>query len=173
MPWDNSNNAYGRDVDAIVNQTIAAASNVIQSANPDYALSDFISMYPQFGPDANNNYIVPEPILQMYIDLASVCVNATRYRSYWKACMGFFIAHFATLWLQGAANPGSPAGAVLEAGKAQGLVTSESVGDVSAGTDYSAIANDLNGWAQFKLTLYGQQLASIGKLVGKAGMYIR
>lgn len=168
----NSINAYGQNVDAQVFQTIADASNVIQSTNPSYTVNDFITLYPQFGPDTNGNYIVPEIILQMYIDLASACVNATRYRSYWKLCMGFFVAHFTLLWLQGTVSPGSPAGAALEAGKAQGLATSESVDGVSVGTDYSIIASSLSGWAAFNLTVYGQQFATIGKLVGKAGMFI-
>lgn len=168
----NSINAYGQDVDAIVFNTIADASNVIQSSNPAYAISDFIAVYPQFGPDTNGNYIVPEVILQMYIDLASACVNATRYRSYWAVCMGFFVAHFCTLWVQGTADAGSPAGAVLEAGKAQGLVTSESVGDVSISTDYSLVAASLSGWAAWNITSYGMQFATIGKLVGKGGMFI-
>lgn len=164
---------YGEDVDARVEQITATASNIFSSTNPSYALSDFIAMYPQYGPDANGNYLVPEIILQMYIDLATACVNQARYRSYWALCMGFFIAHFCTLWLQGTASPGSTAAQVLEAGKAQGLTTSESVDGVSVGTDYSIIASSLSGWAAFNLTVYGQQFATIGKLVGMGGMMVR
>lgn len=117
--------------------------------------------------------LIPVVILQMYIDLAAACVNQARYRSYWALCMGFFIAHFATLYLQGTASPGSSAAQVLEAGKAQGLTTSESVGDVSVSTDYGTIAASLSGWAAFNLTVYGQQFATIGKLVGMGGMMVR
>jgi hypothetical protein len=151
---------------------IANASNLRTGQNPSYTLSDFITVYPQFGPDTGENYLVPTVILQMYIDLANATIQETRYHDAWALCMGFFIAHFATLFLAGAASPGSSAGQVLEAGKAQGLATSESVGDVSVNTDYNAIANDLNGWAAWKLTIYGTQLATIGKLLGKGGMAI-
>jgi len=164
---------YGQNVGARVDQLTATASNVFSGTNPVYTISDFIAMYPQYGPDTAGDYLVPEIILQMYIDLASACVNQARYRSYWKICMGFFVAHFANLFLQGTADAGSSAAQVIEAGKTQGLTTSESVGDVSVSTDYSAIAASLSGWAAFNLTVYGQQFATIGKLVGMGGMYVR
>lgn len=164
---------YGQNTDARVEQITAVASNVFSGTNPSYAMSDFVAMYPQYGPDADDNYLIPTVILQMYIDLAHACVKQVRYKSYWALCMGFFIAHFVTLWLQGTASPGSLAGQVLEAGKAQGLVTSESVGDVSVSTDYSTLAASLSSWAAFNLTVYGQQFATIGKMVGMGGMMVR
>lgn len=117
--------------------------------------------------------LIPLIVLQMYIDLANSCVKQTRYRSYWALCMGFFIAHFCTLFVQGTASPGSSAAQVIEAGRAQGLTTSESVDGVSVSTDYSTIASSLGSWAAFNLTVYGQQFATIGKLVGMGGMYVR
>ena len=159
-------------VDIDVNSIVSNASNLRAGENPSYALGDFLSVYPQFGPDTNGNYVVPTTILQMFINLANASLQESRYHDAWALCMGYFVAHFATLWLQGTANAGSSATQVLAAGKAQGLDTSESVGDISVSTDYSAIANDLNGWAAWKLTIYGQQLATIGKLVGKGGMLV-
>lgn len=148
------------------------ASNLKTGTNPPFTLADFFKLYPQFGPDKDNNYIVPEIITQMYLDLANSCVKESRWHSYWKVGMGFFIAHFCTLYLQGVADPNSGAAAVLDAGKAKGLDTSISIGDVSVSTDYSVIASGIEGWAGWKLTTYGQQLATIGRLVGKGGMYI-
>ena len=66
---------------------------------------------------------------------------------------------------------GNPAG-ILKAGQARGLETSVSVGDVSVSTDFSIIAAGIEGWAGFKTTTYGIQLAGIGRLLGKGGMYI-
>lgn len=164
---------YGQNTDAIVGQITATASNVLSGTNPTYVLSDFIAVYPQYGPGTDGDYLVPEIILQMYIDLANACVKQVRYRGYWALCMGFFIAHFATIWLQGTASPGSSAAQVLEAGRGQGLTTSESVDGVSVSTDYSTIAASLSGWAAFNLTVYGQQFATIGKMVGMGGMMVR
>ncbi|GAB6170554.1 hypothetical protein JCM15765_03870 [Paradesulfitobacterium aromaticivorans] len=159
-------------VDIDVNSIVSNASNLRAGENPSYALGDFLSVYPQFGPDTNGNYVVPTTILQMFINLANASLQESRYHDAWALCMGYFVAHFATLWLQGTVNAGSSAAQVLAAGKAQGLDTSESVGDVSVSTDYSAIANDLNGWAAWKLTIYGTQLATIGKLVSRGGMMV-
>ena len=168
----NTISPYGQNVDARVDQLTATASNVFSGTNPSYVLSDFFAMYPQYGPNAGN-YLVPMIILQMYIDLANACVNQARYRTAWAVCMGFFVAHFATLYLQGTASPNSSAGQVIEAGKAMGLTTSESVGDVSMSIDYNAIGASLSNWAAWNLTIYGQQFATIGRMVGKGGMMVR
>lgn len=116
--------------------------------------------------------IIPVFIINMYIGLANNCVRQARWRSYWVVGMGWFIAHFLTLYLQSTTSATSPASKVIAAGQARGLTTSKSVGDVSGGYDYNLIGQDLNGWAAWKLTVYGQQLATIGKLVGKGNMYV-
>src|SRR5690348_12554714 len=104
---------------------IGDASNIRTGSNPLFALSDFSEMYPQFGPDTNGNYLVPETVLQMYIDLANASIMEARWHSYWKTAMGWFVAHFCTLYLLGSADPGSSAGKVLASGQAVGLNTSE------------------------------------------------
>lgn len=151
---------------------IGEASNVRTGSNPPFLIGDFLAMYPQFGPDSNNVDVVPQQIVQIFIDLADACIKEVRWHSYWKIAMGWFVAHFCTMYLQGAADPGSGAAAAMAAGQAKGLNTSETVGPVSVSMDYSQIGQDLDGWAAWKLTIYGQQLATIGKLVGKGGMYI-
>jgi len=153
-------------------QIIADASNIRTGENPSYSVEDFLNVYPQFGSISGNDGYMSAELLQMYIDFANACVKQARYHSAWKICMGLFVAHFASMWLQGTAAPGSSAGQVLAASQAKGLNTSESVGDVSVSMDYSNVGNDLDGWAQWKLTIYGQQLASIAKMLGKGGMVV-
>lgn len=155
-----------------VQQIISNASNIITGTNPPYTVADFVSLYPQFGPDTNENYVVPEPILQMFIDLANACIMQARYQGSWQLCMGFFVAHWATLWLQSSADAGSTAAKVIAQGEAKGLRVSKSVGPVSTSIDYNAVAQDLDGWAAWKLTTYGQQMATIAKLFGKGGIMI-
>lgn len=159
---------YSNDGQSPFTGIIGDASNIKNGNNPPFVLDDFFSMYPQFGDES----IISSSMVQMYIDLANASLNQRRWQSYWQAAMGWFVAHFCTLYIQGTADPTGGAGAVLAAGQAMGLDTSQSVGDVSVGTDYNLIAQDLNGWAAWKLTIYGQQLATIGKLVGKGGMYV-
>lgn len=152
---------------------IATASNLKAGTNPPYTLEDFYSVYPQFGPATDEvTYAVPQVITQMYLDLANTCIKEARWHGFWKVGLSLFIAHFCTVYLQGTADSSSGAAGVLKAGQAQGLQSSVSVGDVSISTNYSVIANGIDGWAGWKLTSYGQQLAAIGRLVGKGGMYV-
>jgi hypothetical protein len=152
---------------ALLVSLIADAANVKTGTNPPYTLADFRSVYPQY-----TDNIVPDAVIQAYIDLANACILQVRWHSAWKIAMGLFIAHYLTLYLKGAAPAGSDAGTVASYGQPSGMNTSEAVGDVSAGIDYSSVANDLQGWAAWKLTIYGQQLATMAKLYGKGGMYI-
>jgi hypothetical protein len=148
------------------------ASNIRTGDNPAYVLSDFVAMYPQFGAPTVGSPVVPTAVLNSFIALAHASIKEARWCDMWSIAMGYFVAHFATLWLQGFADVNSGANAILAAGQAKGLNVSESVGDVSVSTDYNAIAQDLDGWAMWKTTVYGQQLATFGKLVGKGGMYV-
>lgn len=148
------------------------ASNVRSGTNPPFLVSDFLKIYPQFEADSEGNEILPTEIIQMYLDLAHASISEIRWRSSWKIAMGWFIAHFCSLHLQGMADPAGGAAGVIAAGEAKGLTTSKSVGPVSVSVDYSMAASDLDGWAAWKLTIYGQQLATLGRLVGKGGMFV-
>jgi hypothetical protein len=158
-----------------IRQTIANASNIRVGDNPPYGLTDFYANYPAYAPrgvDPNITYIVDPTIIQMYLDLANTSIKETRWRSGWKIAMGWFVAHFITLYLQGMADANSTAAQVIAKGQSKGLMASKSVSDVSVSYDYNSIAQDLDGWAAWKLTSYGQQLATMGKMLGKGGMYI-
>jgi hypothetical protein len=151
------------------------ASNIRVGDNPLYLLEDFYSNYPAYGPRGISpaiTYLVDPIIIQMYINLADASIKEVRWHSGWKIAMGWFIAHFITLYLQGMADANSTAAQVIAKGQTKGLMASKSVGDVSVSYDFSSIAQDLNGWAAWKLTIYGQQLATMGKIVGKGGKYI-
>lgn len=138
--------------------SIGAASNVIVGSNPAYAAADFTALYPQF---AN----IPVGILNTYITLASVSLMQGRYQELWPVVMGLFIAHYVTLWAQSAQSPNATIAQIAASGLAIGIKTSKSAGDVSVGV---SILNDLGGWGQFQLTLFGQQFASIAKAIGSA-----
>lgn len=117
-------------------------------------------------------YLVDPVVIQMYIDIATHCIQQARYHSYWKTCIGWFVAHFVTLYLQSVAGVNASAQQVMVAAQSRGLQASKSVGDVSVSYDYNSIMNDLDGWAQWKLTVYGTQLATIAKMIGKGGMMV-
>lgn len=164
--------SYNTDSETYAQQVIASASNIKTGTNPSFTLEDFYIQYKQFKPNSNGEFIVPEIVMQMYLNLADASIKEARWHSSWQLAMGWFIAHFLTLYVQGMADPNSGAAGVLKAGQAKGLNTSKSAGDVSASTDYSIIANGIDGWANWMSTSYGIQLATIGKFVGKGGMAI-
>lgn len=128
--------------------------------------SDFLAFYPQFSGNIDSS------ILTEFVNLANATVTPQRWQNAWKIGICLFIAHFCTLYLQSLGGTSPTATQVVSAGQARGLLSSKSVGDVSAGYDYSAIASDLNGWAMWKATIYGQQFATMAKSLVKAGTYI-
>ncbi|MBX4259739.1 DUF4054 domain-containing protein (plasmid) [Clostridium estertheticum] len=164
---------YNTDSELNAERVAINASNIRAGDNPPYLVADFLAIYPQFGPDSIGKPIMPLIVIQMYIELANASIKKTRWHTYWEVAMGWFIAHFCSLYLQGTADPNSGANMVMEAGRTHGLDTSQSVGDVSVSTDYSIIANGLDGWASWLLTIYGQQLSTVGKLMGKGGFTVR
>ncbi|WP_297428660.1 DUF4054 domain-containing protein [Clostridium sp.] len=163
---------YNSNSETYAEQVIVSASNLKTGDNPQFTLDDFYAQYKQFGPNSNGEFIVPEVVMQMYLNLANASIKKTRWHSSWELAMGWFMAHFLTLYVQGMSDPDSGAAGVIKAGQAKGLDTSKSVGDVSMSTDYNTIANGIDGWANWMSTSYGVQLATIGKFVGKGGMAI-
>lgn len=170
-------NRYPNEVPTI----IGLASNVKGGINPPFTITDFAEIYPQFftveyvQPKSRKKQckqvpIIPESVINTYIELAHACVKESRFRESWKVCMGLFVAHFITLYLETAANPeGSN---IAKAGQAGGLMSSKSVDGVSVSYDYSQVMNDLEGWADWKSTAYGVQLATWAKMFSLGGMYI-
>ena len=156
-------------INSISDQIAADASNVRGGDSSTYTVSDFLEMYPGFDDDT----IIDSTILQIFVDLGLICIQEGRFHGAYTVVLGYFIAHFATLWIEGNSDPDSGAAAVLAAGQSRGLVTSESAGDVSVGMDYSVIAQGLEGWASWMTTSHGRNLASLAKLYGKGGMVVR
>lgn len=153
---------------------IAAASNIRGGQNPEYTEDDFLEAYPQFSKSADNygSLIVPDVILEGWIKLANAAISYKRYREYWEMAMGLFIAHWLTLYLQGAADPNDPVAKIVNAGISKGVQTSKSAGDLSVSYDFSVVSNDFDGWGTYKYTTYGQQFITIARLVSMGGMCV-
>lgn len=155
-------------------QIRADASNIRPGVNPAFTVADFLGFYPQFGETSGVTpvEIVPEAVIQVFIDMAQETVMEVRYHKSWKLAISLFVAHFCTLYLQTLADPDSGAAAVFEAGAMRGIVSSESASDVSVSYDMSSIAGDLNGWAAWKMTAFGVQFATLARMAGKGGMVV-
>lgn len=111
-------------------------------------------------------------MLESFLQLGQDCVSKQRYGKMWQHCIGLFVAHMCTLYMQSAADAESPAADVLAAAQAAGVVTSESADGVSYSMDTSALSQDLAGWAAFRLTAFGVQFATLARFAGKGGMYV-
>lgn len=153
---------------------IAEASNIRCGGNPtDYTLQTFLAEYPQFAVvDETGQPIVPCVVLQAWFNLAYASISYNRYHEMWRTCMGLFIAHWLTLFLQTKTNADDPVRNIINAGLAKGVQTSKSAGDLSVSYDFSAVANDFAGWGTYKLTLFGQQFITLARLACKGGMVV-
>lgn len=152
---------------------IAGASNVRSGGNPPFTAEDFKTIYPQFF-DEKGSPLVPAEVLDMYLQFAHSCLSAARYRDSWRVCMGLFIAHFLTLYMQAMLADGQDhnAQSVVNSGQTRGLAASKSVGGASISYDFSTAMQDLDGWAAWKLTTFGTQFATLAKILTMGGMYV-
>ncbi len=131
--------------------------------NPPYTLADFLKIYPQF------ETVLPEKIIQMYLDFAHHCIKYKRWRNGFQIGIGLFVAHFCTLYLQSFSD--TTAQSVINAGQSKGLVVSKAVDGVSVSYDYATALQGLSEWGGWTMTSYGTQLVMLAKLYSK-GMFI-
>ena len=154
---------------------IAGASNIRTGDNPPYTSEDFLAVYPQFGKvdEETGQPIIPAIVLESWVKLAHASLSKARYHDAWEVCMGLFIAHFLTLYLQTAASPEDPTGKILNAGLAKGLVSSKSAGDLSISYDFSIVSGqEFAGWGTYKLTAFGQQFITMARIYAMGGMVV-
>lgn len=145
--------------------TISAAGNVPLLDNPTYTAEMFYIVYPAFKGK------ISDELLAMFISMAMVSVNQARWgEEWWPFGMANFIAHWVTLNMEASQNPTCSAAGIIANARAQGLVASKTVGNLSISYDFSQV--DFNGWPMYKTTTYGRQFASIARLLGMGGMYI-
>lgn len=160
---------YGNEIQAMVEQITSAAANISYGTNPAFAVSDFLNIFPQFGPEINDNY---QEIISMFIDMANASINYNRWQSKWRYGMALYTAHFYTLYLETQAGINKTLGQVVASASAQFPKASKSVGDVSVSYDTASITGDLPGWGAFKSTTFGLQLSTLAKILGKGSMYV-
>ena len=148
---------------------VLTASNILQGSSQVLTVDDFLAVYPQFG----NEETVPELVLQMFVDEANAAIQEARWHSLWRRAVCLYVAHNATLWLKTKANADAPASSIVHSGDSNGAMHSKSVGGVSVSYGSTSADNDLAGFGSLRDTIYGQQLASLARLVGHGMMYVR
>lgn len=149
----------------------AQASGIKPPNEHTYTMEQFMAVYPQFATIVDGAPVVPSAVMDMFVALTNEVVSEVRFGKMWEYACGLYMAHMLTLWMMG--NVPDPNGAddIMAVGGSIGAVTSESADGVSYSLDTSAV-QDLAGWADFKLTRYGVQYASIAKRLARGGMYV-
>lgn len=160
-----SNNAY------MMMELFRNASNVILTDNPEFTLCDFTSVFPIFVIADSTDESIPIEVFNLFYNMANSSLKYDRYKSVWKYCMCLYIAHYLTLYLQ-TQNGDAGSQAALAGALPRGVASSKSVDGLSISYDFMGAAEDLAGYGTWKYTIYGQQLATITKSYGYAGMWV-
>lgn len=157
-----SNNAY------LMMEVFRGSSNVILTDNPEFTLSDFSAIFPVFVVGDGG---IPIEVFNLFKAMADKSIKYDRYKSNWKYCMCLYIAHFLTLYLK--TQEGDPgAQNALKGSLPFGVASSKSVDGLSISYDFLGSAEDYSGYGTWKLTIYGQQLITMTKIYGHAGMWV-
>ena len=149
------------------------AANVPQlGEHGDYTAEMFRTDFPQFYSTGDpQGPLLPESMLQTFIDQANDSVLPSRWGSMWRYAAGLYVAHFAAMYLK-TYSPSSDSAAQVANGAAQvGVVKTATMGDTSIGYDNSAITAGTEKWGTWNATQYGAQLVTMARMVGMGGVY--
>jgi len=113
--------------------------------------------------------LLPMAVVNAYVALASSHLVQARWQDTWTIAMGYFIAHFATLWLKSDGVRSSVPGVAASSGLARGIVVAKSAGPASMNFERTP---GLDEWAAWNETDYGKQLATLAKCFGAGPMFL-
>lgn len=114
--------------------------------------------------------MLPEAMLQRFVDSANASVIPSRWGPDWRMAAGLFTAHLAALRLQTYADGSTPAATAGNSANV-GTVKTATLGDTSLSYDNAATNAGTEKWGAWNLTKYGSQLATMARMIGIAGMY--
>lgn len=155
----------------------AVAANVPQPGEKGtYTLDMFQVDFPQFfsvteEPETTITPLLPESLLQGFIEQANDSVLPSRWGSMWRYASGLYVAHFSATYLKTYSPSSQSAGQVANGASQVGVVKSATMGDTSISYDNSAITSGTEKWGAWNATQYGQQLVTLARLVGMGGMF--
>lgn len=152
-------------------EAFGGSSNIILTDNPSYTIEMFKATFPVFKVGVADSDAIPEPAFNLFKAMADKTIKFDRYKGQWEYLMGLYIAHYLTLYLQTQSGvPGVQA--ALQGALPKGIAQSKSVDGLSISYDFMDMASDLSGYGTYKLTAYGQQLATLTRMYGHAGMWV-
>lgn len=151
------------------------ASGIVDGSVGAYTKDMFIEDYPPFKNKTTGECLVPSSMLNTFLSMCNDIVSPDRWGETWRMAAGLFVAHYSTLYLktiQNAPEGSTNMASASASGQMFGVVTSASLGDASVSYDTSAATNLTTNWGQWNLTAYGQQYASLAKMMCMGGCWI-
>lgn len=166
-----------RIIDPDVEMLRGIASGIVCGDSGAYTETMFYEDCPQFkdSTQAVVKGFVPSTVMQVFLNMCNDAVAPARWGEVWRLAASLYVAHFVTLWLKN--NGGNLSGSstpseAAESGTVSGVVSGASLGDASVSYDTSSITESTRMWGQWNLTSYGQQFASMARLVAIGGGYV-
>lgn len=140
---------------------VAGSTVTISAAATATATGSSVTMYYQ--PP------IPFVVQSAFLKLATACLVQARWQDSWQLGVSLFIAHWLTLWARTDSQTDSTAQDISGQGLTFGILVSKSVGSVSA--SYQPVEG-LKDWGAWNLTVYGQQLATLARIIGSGPMLL-
>lgn len=159
-----------------VRELQSKASGIIEGSPGAYTESMFLEDYPPFKNKTTGECFIPTGMLATFLAMCNDIVSPDRWGDSWRLAAGLFVAHYATLYLKTIQS--SPDGSTsiqnaVASGQLFGIVNSATLGDASVSYDTSVITQSTQNWGQWNLTAYGQQYASLAKMMCMGGCYVQ
>ena len=159
---------------------ISAAANMPQPGElGTYTKDLFLTDFPQFtkkqvseGGENRIISLVPDPMLQVFIDNGNASILPSRYGDIWRYAAGLYVAHFSTLYLKTYSDGSATPARAAATGQQTGLVKEATMGDTTIRYDNEAIKESSAKWGSWNATQYGQQLVTMARMIGMGGMYV-
>lgn len=161
---------------------ISAAANMPQPSEVGaYTKEMFLTDFPQFTKkqvsqegksESQVASLVPDPMLQVFIENGNASILPTRYGEIWRYAAGLYVAHFSALYLKTYSDGSVTPARAAATGQQTGLVKEATMGDTTIRYDNEAITEASAKWGSWNATQYGQQLVTMARMIGMGGMYV-
>lgn len=163
------------------NSAKSTAANIPQPGEQgSYTIPAFLEDFPQFcqeeytvmgSGEIRRKSLIPETMLQTFVDQANDSVLPSRWGSMWRYAVGLYVAHFSTMYLKTYSPCSQSTGQAAGNAEQKGVVKTVSMGDTSVSYDNSAVTAGTEKWGSWNTTQYGSQLVTMARMVGMGGMY--
>lgn len=169
----------GNPMVGLFEETKKTAANIpAVGEKGDYTLALFSEDYPEFfirsvddEGETVSTPMLPVAIMERYVESANGTIIPSRWGGEWRTAVGLYVAHLTALRMQTYTDGGTPA-SVASNSVSTGAVKTASMGDTSLSYDNSALTEGTAKWGAWNLTKYGNQLATMARMLGITGTFV-